>query len=356
MKLLLLTRKVDSQDERVGFVTDWILEFAKNIEILYIICQESGKISELPENVKIYSLGKEKGYHRFHQLLLFYFYIFKFLFKVDGVFSHMIPHYAVLAGPWCRLFNKKLIQWYTHKSVDFWLKAANFFVDEFVTASKESFRLETKKPVYVFGHGINIKRFAPTINKKQLTIDKKKFVILSVGRISPSKNIDVLIKMAERIKLKYPEFRHKILFKIIGGPGLVSQKSYYLDLINEAREKNLNDIVEFKGPLPWQDIPYYLQNSDLFINLSDTGSLDKAVLEAMASGSLALTSNEAFKDILPEQLFCSVKGVEYLINKIKDIYLMSEEQKNKLRSELRKEIEQNHNLEKLIKKILKLYK
>ena len=57
MNLLLLTRKVDTKDERVGFVTDWILELAKNLRQLVIICQEKGDVSGMPKNVEIHSLG-----------------------------------------------------------------------------------------------------------------------------------------------------------------------------------------------------------------------------------------------------------------------------------------------------------
>ena len=87
--------------------------------------------------------------------------------QVDGVFAHMMPIYSVLAGPWCKLFRKKLIQWYTHKSVDFKLKLANIAVDNFATASKESFRLKTKKPVRILGHGIDITHFAPQNEQSQ---------------------------------------------------------------------------------------------------------------------------------------------------------------------------------------------
>ena len=52
MKLLMYTRKIDSRDERVSFVTDWILELAKNLNKLIIICQETGDLSNLPDNIK----------------------------------------------------------------------------------------------------------------------------------------------------------------------------------------------------------------------------------------------------------------------------------------------------------------
>ena len=157
----MITRKVDRIDSNAGFIYQWVKKFGKKVDKLIVICQEKGDVSGLPENIIINSLGKEKGKNKIGQLILFYYFIFKFLKKVDGVFSHMMPIYSIIAGPFCKIFRKKLIQWYTHKSVDWKLKLANIFVDEFVTASDLSFRLKTKNSVRVFGHGIIIDVFKP---------------------------------------------------------------------------------------------------------------------------------------------------------------------------------------------------
>ncbi|MEK7522407.1 MAG: glycosyltransferase, partial [Patescibacteria group bacterium] len=69
-------------------------------------------------------------------------------------------------------------------------------------------------------------------------------------------------------------------------------------------------IIEFVGPIPNKNIVEFYQSGDLFVNLSDTGSLDKAVLEAMACGLKVLTSNEAFKNIVPEENFTSNRPQE----------------------------------------------
>ena len=58
----------------------------------------------------------------------------------------------------------------------------------------------------------------------------------------------------------------------------------------------------------------FYQSGDLFVNLSDTGSLDKAVLEAMACGLKILTSNEAFKSVLKEENITD-KNLENIANK-----------------------------------------
>ena len=82
-----------------------------------------------------------------------------------------------------------------------------------------------------------------------------------------------------------------------------SDKIYFEKLKEKIQEKKLDDIIKFVGPISNKYIGEFYQNGDLFINLSDTGSLDKAILEAMACGLKILTSNEAFKNILPEENF-----------------------------------------------------
>jgi glycosyltransferase involved in cell wall biosynthesis len=355
MKLLIVTRKIDRNDERAGFFFDWVLEFAKNLDKLIIICQELGDASGLPSNVEIHSLGKERGKGRFSQLITYYLLLITLLPRVDGVFSHMMPVYAMMAGPWCKIYRKKLIQWYTHKKVNLMLRLANFWVDEFVTASAESFQLKTKKKVNIFGHGINFNKFK-TQNSNVKTINQNsKFTILSVGRISPVKNIDLMVKAAEHIKLGEPELREKILFQIIGGLGLPEQASYMKDLEKEVQEKSLDGLVDFLGPLPPKKLISYYQNCDLFLNFSDTGSLDKAVLEAMAAGDLILTSNEAFKNMMPAELFLQEKTAVTAAEKIKEIFLTPTEHKEEWRRVLQKEVSENHNLENLIPKIIRLY-
>ena len=353
MKLLFITRKIDTKDERVGFVTDWILEFAKKVDSLIIFCQEIGKLPNLPNNVEIYSWGKEKGYSRLRQFITLKLLVFKHIKKIDAVFTHMMPIYALIFGCTGKIFRKKVIHWHTHKNVPWQLKWSRLFVDEYISANKESFRMKTKKPVRVFGHGINIKNFQFSNSNFQTN---SKFIILTVGRISPTKNIDTLIEIANLINLNYPELRDKILFQIIGAPALKTDEKYYLELIKTVKEKKLNNLIDFLGPLPYSEILNYYANCNLFINLSATGSVDKTVLEAMASKKLVLTSNEAFKNIVPESLFLENNNSELLLKKIQEIINLSAEQKTELQETLWQEVKDHHNLANLIQKIIELYK
>src|SRR3989338_7648361 len=59
MKLLIITQKVNQEDSVLGFFHSWIREFASRFEEVTVICLEKG-VYNLPENVEVFSLGKEE--------------------------------------------------------------------------------------------------------------------------------------------------------------------------------------------------------------------------------------------------------------------------------------------------------
>ncbi len=348
MTLLFITRKVDKLDPRAGFVYYWLLKLAKKVDKLIVITQEKGETFGFPQNIEVYSFGKDKGYGKLRQLIIFKMLIWKHIRKVDGVFAHMMPIYSIVAGPFCKMFNKELIQWYMHRSVDWRLKMANLFVSQFVTASKRSFRLKTKKKINILGHGIDVEEFKPVTKEKKDNI----FHILTVGRISPTKDYESMIKAIYELK---EQGTSNIKLIIVGGIGLAKQQPYLDNLQAMVIKMNIQNQVEFVGSMPHAKIPIFYQDSDIFLNLSGTGSLDKAVLAAMATQCLPLTSNEAFKDILPESLMVSKDNPEALAQKIKWAIGLSEEDKQKIVGPLRQEVVKNHNLDNLVEKIVNLY-
>ncbi|PIP75204.1 hypothetical protein COW86_05180 [Candidatus Kuenenbacteria bacterium CG22_combo_CG10-13_8_21_14_all_39_9] len=348
MILLIITRIVDKNSSNAGFIYNWVKKIGETVDKLIVICQEQGDISGLPENVKIYSLGKKTGAGKLKQLIRFKLLLLRLVPKADGVFSHMMPIYSIIAGPFCKIYHKKLIQWYTHKSTDWKLKLANLFVFEFATASKLSFRLKTRKKINILGHGIDTELFKP-LNYKLPTTNYKLF---SIGRISPSKDYESIIKAVYEL---HQQGLNNINLTIIGDVSLQPQRVYFDNLKQMVKKMQFEKSVEFLGAMPNSRIPQYLQESDLFINLSDTGSLDKAVLEAMACECLVLTSNEAFQEILPAELLTQKDNPKILAQNIKALINLSPEKKQQLEKQLRQEVVNNHNLDNLAKKIVKLY-
>ena len=81
---------------------------------------------------------------------------------------------------------------------------------------------------------------------------------------------------------------------LVGGPGRVEQEDYLRSLKSKVEESSLTKWVSFSGPVPHSEIAGSYRESDLFCTVSDTGSLDKAILEAMACGVPVIGSNSAF--------------------------------------------------------------
>ncbi|MCG2694872.1 glycosyltransferase family 4 protein [Candidatus Parcubacteria bacterium] len=349
--ILIVTQKVDINDDILGFFHGWILEFAKNYEKVTVICLEKGDY-DLPVNVKVLSLGKEKlktknsklkTYRSFLYIKNFFKYIWQERKNYDKVFVHMNPEYVVLGGLFWKIWKKKIALWYTHKNVDLKLKIAEKLVNIIFTASKESFRLESKK-LRIVGHGIDIDKFIP--DRNYLKKDNF-FEIVTIGRISTTKNQFLMI---EAINLLIEQDIKNFIFNIVGAPITDVDKKYYEELKEYIEENKLENFVKFIGSVSHAEILPYYQKSDIFVNLSDTGSIDKVVLEAMSCGVYVLTSNDAFKSILPNE-FLLEKNLEILASKIKNFIKQGREEKSMIIKKLRDIVVENNSLPELIKKI-----
>jgi glycosyltransferase involved in cell wall biosynthesis len=344
----MITRKVDKNDSLAGFIYNWVKKIGAETDKLIVICQEKGNTEGLPGNIEIYSLGKEKGKNKLSQLIRFKLLLLRHVKRADGVFAHMMPIYSIIAGPFCLIYRKKLIQWYMHRSVDWKLRLTKLFVSEYVTASKLSFRMKTKKKVNILGHGIDTNLFQATPEDKS-----DFFRLITIGRISPTKDYESMIKAIYDLSEKGIK---NIRLNIIGAAGLKKQKIYFDNLKTMVTNMKLENSVKFLGPIANNKTPEYLKQSDLFINLSNTGSLDKAVLEAMSSACIAVSSNEAFVGILPDNLMVEKDNPKALADKIESIIALDAESRKELQEKLRAEVQQNHNLDNLVKKIINLYK
>jgi glycosyltransferase involved in cell wall biosynthesis len=337
MKLLIITQKVDKNDPILGFFHRWIEEFSKHCESVIVICLRKGEYN-LPKNVKVLSLGKEKGVSRIKYLINFYKYIWSERGNYDRVFVHMNPVYILLVGIFWRAFGKKVSLWYTHKSVDLKLKVAEKLSHIIFSASKESFRLKSKK-LLITGHGIDTEIFKPTIDSSSNEYIK----ICSIARISKAKNQKLMIDVVQRLIAK----GIKLQFYIVGSAVTKDDKVYESDIRKYASENNLSGQVIFQGNIIHRDIPSFLQKMDIFINLSNTGSLDKAVLEAMACGLKIVTSNEAFKDILGKENIVD-SDADVIADRIIDLSKVP----SNTSFNFRKVVEEENSLNKLIIKIL----
>jgi glycosyltransferase involved in cell wall biosynthesis len=348
VKLLICTQKIDLKDDNLGFFHAWVVEFAKHCEQVTVIALFVGD-HKLPPNVRVLSLGKERGVSRIKYLFNFYRFIVRERASYDAVFVHMNTEYVVLGAPFWKLMGKKIGLWYTHKQVGVLLRIAARLSDVIFTASRESFRLTSEK-VRVLGHGIDTTFFSPGEQK----IDEGIFRIVSVGRISPVKSYETLIDAVALLDVS----PSSIEVIIVGGPGTSRQEVYLRELEARARRSKFSDRIFFVGAVPNRETLPYLRGADVFVNMSKTGSLDKAVLEAMATGMPVLTSNEGLKTVLShfqEKCMFAEGDKSALALQLRALLSMPKDERRRLGRELRSIVEQSHNLNLLIPHLLKAY-
>ena len=102
---------------------------------------------------------------------------------------------------------------------------------------------------------------------------------------------------------------------------------------------------------PWRNI----KKTDIFVNPSDTDSLDKIVLEAMSCGIPVLASNICFNSILGEWVdTCMMPkhNPEVLAKRLNAYFQMSENVRHELGQTLRDIVVQEHSLDNLARRLV----
>jgi glycosyltransferase involved in cell wall biosynthesis len=342
MRLLIVTQKVDRRDPILGFFHRWLEEFAKHCEKLTVICLERGECN-LPQNIKVLSLGKENKASRWQYVYKFYQYIWQERKNYDAVFVHMNVEYIILGGIFWKIMRKKISLWYMHKSVTWRLKLAEKFTNFIFTGSKESFRLPSKK-LHILHHGIDKNIFSFSITPENNVLD-----ILSISRISAIKQIDLMLDLVYYLKNK---LNNEIILKIVGVPITKQDNEYLKNLKIKINNLNLNRQIIFIGPVSNDDLVHFYQEADIFLNFSQTGSLDKTILEAASCGTLVISSNDSARDILPKELFVDTLQVNEIADKIEYFYFLDMHKKIEIKKYLHDSVTQYHSLDRLITNIL----
>ena len=128
----------------------------------------------------------------------------------------------------------------------------------------------------VIPNGVDLERFNPaeTDNKSDT------LRLLTVGRLSVTKRVEILIDAVEILHREGCEVRSKIV-----GGGQMQQK-----LKQIISDKNLANIIELTGRIDAEDMPQVYRQSDIFISASMQEGMSNAMLEAMASGLPLITT------------------------------------------------------------------
>lgn len=349
MRVLMLTRRVDREDWLAGFAHGWIAALAAHprIQHVEVICLERGAY-DLPPNVHVTSMGKERGAGRLREFFTAQRAIARAIRRTDVVFAHMIPRYALIATPWAKAFRVPMVLWYTHQHVSLELRLAHALVNRVVTASPESFTLPSRK-VTVIGHGIDLSRFHPA---EQPPTER---LVLAVGRLSPIKHYEALIAAAARLALR-PGFED-VCFAIVGGT--TPQYPDYDDRLQALiADLHLAGRVQLLGPIPYEEMPALYRRAAFTVNLCPTGGVDKVVLESLSSGVPTLVHNKAFLPLLGEEaerLFCPSLDPEDIAERLAALLALPEAERAALGVRLAARVRNEYSLEGLMERLVGVF-
>jgi len=351
MRLLLFNLATDADDPILGFTTRWIRALAKRVEFVHVITMRAGRV-EVPENVRVYSVGKEKGYSEPRRAVEFYRHLFRVLRedRIDACFSHMIPVFTVLAAPVLKAKRIPIVTWYLHPSLTFILKLAHHLSDKMITALETSYPYRKDKLIVV-GHGIDTDFFCPDGSSPE-----EPPMILCVGRLSPVKDHPTLIRAAALLRERWGKpFRVVIL----GGPAGPKDEPYVRSLHQLVEELNLQDIISFHPPVSQSALPNWYRRCTVHVNLTPTGSGDKVVWEAMACGRPCLAANEGFRETMGEYagtLLFRHGDAESLAERLLGLLRLPPDEGQRIGAYLRERVVARHSLETTATRIVEVLK
>lgn len=282
MRLLVVTQAVDQDDPVLGFFHAWVAELAKRYGSLVVICLKEGRHS-LPQNVRVYSLGKEKGrasrgVYAFRFLSL----IWRLRKEYDAAFVHMNQEYVLIGGLSWRLLGKKIYLWRNHYKGSVLTNIAVALSDKAFCTSKHSYTARFERTV-VMPVGVDTDLFRLT------SATRNPRSILSIGRISPSKNIHVLLDALHLLNERNVTFTADIY-----GDALPHDEPYLNELKRKVQTYGLSGRVQFGGAITHEFLPSTYGVHEIFVNMSLSGMLDKTIFEAAAAGCTVLASSKDF--------------------------------------------------------------
>lgn len=128
----------------------------------------------------------------------------------------------------------------------------------------------------IISNGVDLSRFYPAPNK----VPSGEFKLLTVGRLSATKRIDMLIEAVEILNKQGRPVR----LTIAGGGKLQSELEGLIE------QKGLGNIVHLTGRIDPLQMPEVYREHDMFVSASYQEGMSNAMVESIASGLPIITT------------------------------------------------------------------
>jgi len=285
MKLLIMNYSMNEESLVFSHQREVARRLSKKFEETFVVTADENLGAEIQGVCLISSCWKSDN--RVKSVLRFYRKVFPLILKYRRklvVFSHMTEVQSFLIAPWCRLLKIPHFLWYAHASKSFFLYAAYPLVNGVVTSTPGSCPLKGSK-VYPIGQAIDEQIFTGHFSE----IKSPPLNWYHVGRIDPSKKIDLIIDVFTKLR----KFGWEMKLNIYGAPSSDSSQDYLTALLDKYRIEIASNWLCFKGSIRRHQLTSVANEHDGFVHAFQ-GSLDKAVLEAVLTKRIVASINPEF--------------------------------------------------------------
>ncbi len=341
MRVLVCTQAVDQDDRVLGFFHRWIEDLARYAERVEVICLSEGRHA-LPENVRVHSLGKENGRSRTKYIVRFFRYVWSLRGEYDAVFVHMNQEYVLMGGVLWRALGKRVVLWRNHKIgtrlTDLACRMANIVCHTSPDAYVTRFVRARRMPI-----GVDTSIFR--IPAKPAPFD----TVLFLGRLDPVKKPDVFLAAVDLMA------RKGIHATVHGYGDPTDSDAPHVAAIRESILR-----LEDRGAIRWfpgishDETPGIYASHGIYVNITPSGSFDKTIGEAMASGCIVVAANKAIRGVIPDQLLVEPDSFQDVARGIEAALMLQEDEREAVVRRSAAFIENEHSLKALIGGLVKL--
>jgi glycosyltransferase involved in cell wall biosynthesis len=336
-RLIFVTQLLDPNDPVVGFLVPQLEALADACERLIVIANE---VRGTPASLEAHSLGKERRAGRARRALRYQRLVRHWAraLPADAILAHMSPLYLILAAPVVPRSTRRLL-WFAHPGVTRRLRVAERLADQVLTILPGSFPLSSPK-VRAIGQAIDLDRF----RFDPRAIDYPPLRIVSLGRTSPIKGFDTALRAVAQLRDRGVD----VSLRVVGPSTTAAEIAHREELRQAANALGVAPWVSIEDGRSPEEVPALLADADVTLNaIVAKGGADKVVFESMASGRLAITSNQVFAPLLadlPLDLTFPPGDAVALALRLASIVAAPQSQLDDVACELRRRVEVGHSL------------
>jgi glycosyltransferase involved in cell wall biosynthesis len=327
-RIVFVTQQIDPEHPNLAAATAMVSALAAKVDEVVVIALRAVP-GVLPDNCVVHVIGART---RLGRGLKYAWALLRSMHpRPIGLIAHMSPIYAVLAAPLLRPLGVPVVLWFTHWKSSRLLRLAERLSTSIVSVAQESFPLSSDKVVAI-GHGIDMAQFpcqdhgdaAPPLRA------------LALGRTSPAKGLEGIAKAVLLLRDRGID-----VVLEIRGPSETQEEREHLAYVRGLA----SDVIRVEPPVPRTRLPEIFAQTDVLVNNTAEGSLDKVVFEACASCLPVLASNPSFVVLLEEELRFDRNDVEGIARGLSWIASRSHEERRELGRDLRRRVEADHSSE-----------